>query len=290
MKRIISSLLLIIVALSFSSCNVLAPVTDITPSPANPSLAPGASVSPNKSQNLTTPDKTAVIEASPTLTPAVTQKATPTKVPDLSLSGFIIGLDPGHQTHGDSSLEPIAPGSSIMKKKVSSGTQGLWSKVPEYKVNLDVALLLRDLLENAGATVIMTRETNDVNISNSQRALLFNEHKTDYALRLHCNGNDNHDIYGAFMLIPNENPFLSDCRTAAELLISAFCKNTDAKNLGITVRDDQTGFCWCNRMIINIEMGHMTNKKEDLLLTDPAYQIKMAQGLFNGISDYFRNK
>lgn len=40
-------------------------------------------------------------------------------------------------------------------------------------------------------------------------------------------------------------------------------------------------------MIVNIEMGHMTNKEEDYLLTDPDYQKKMAQGLLNGILRYF---
>ena len=200
----------------------------------------------------------------------------------------MIGLDPGHQAHGNNAKEPVAPGSDEMKKKVSSGTQGRWTKVPEYKVNLQVALLLKDLLEEHGATVVMTRETHDVNISNAERAQFFNEQNTDYALRLHCNGSDDSDIHGAFMLVPTKNPYLEDCDRAAALLIDEYCKATDAKNLGITKRSDQTGFNWCERMVINIEMGHMTNKEEDYLLSNPDYQKKMAQGLLNGILRYFQ--
>lgn len=41
-------------------------------------------------------------------------------------------------------------------------------------------------------------------------------------------------------------------------------------------------------MIINIEMGHMSNEAEDYNLSDPDYQVKMAQGLLNGILAYFK--
>ena len=216
--------------------------------------------------------------------------AQPYEKPALPLAGLTIGIDPGHQAKGNSAREPEAPGSSKMKKKVSSGTQGRWSRVPEYEVNLAVGLLLRDLLREQGATVIMTRETNDVDISNVERAQLFNRKKVDYALRLHCNGKDDESVHGAFMLIPRENPFAEDCKQAAALLLDSYCAATGAKHLGVTKRSDQTGFNWCERMIVNIEMGHMTNKAEDARLTSPDYQKKMAQGLLDGICAYFEKK
>lgn len=208
----------------------------------------------------------------------------------LPLTGYLIGIDPGHQGKANFNKEPVSPGSNVMKKKVSSGTQGRFTNVPEYQVTLDVGLLLRDLLEEHGATVIMTRETHDVDISNAERAQLFNDAKTDYALRLHCNGSENPDKYGAFMLVPTENPYKQECDVAAQLLIDSFCEVTGAKNLGLTFRSDQTGFNWCERMIINIEMGHMTNEEEDHLLTSKEYQKKMAEGLLKGILSYFETK
>ena len=107
------------------------------------------------------------------------------------LEGLIIGIDPGHQEKGNSEKEAIAPGSKEKKAKVSSGTQGVSTRVPEYIVNLDVSLMLRDALEAEGAQVIMTRETNDVDISNQERAIMMNEVGADLVLRIHCNGSVN---------------------------------------------------------------------------------------------------
>ena len=40
----------------------------------------------------------------------------------------------------------------------------------------------------------------------------------------------------------------------------------------MTYRSDQTGFNWCTRPIINIEMGHLSNPDDDKLLSDEAFQ------------------
>ena len=60
------------------------------------------------------------------------------------------------------------------------------------------------------------------------------------------------------------------------------------KNKGISYSSTQTGFNWCTRPIVCIEMGHMSNATEDLLLTNDAFQDKMALGVFEGILAYFR--
>lgn len=208
----------------------------------------------------------------------------------LPLAGLIIGVDPGHQLHGNYDTEPVSPGSSTLKAKVSSGTQGRFTRVTEYQVNLDVGLLLKTLLEKQGATVIMTRETNDVNISNVARAKIFNEAKVDLGIRLHCNGSNDATIHGAFMCVPKTNHYLSDCNTAAQTIIDAFCAKTGAQNRGLSVRGDLSGFNWCDRCVVLIEMGFMTNEAEDNLLASKDYQQKMAQGLLNGIMKYFEKK
>ena len=260
----------------------------------------GASVSntntlPASSSSLpdTSPQQTLSpsLALSPTIsvTPTQTLRPSPTPSPKAKpLSNVVIGLDPGHQAKANAALEPVSPGSSTMKKKVSSGTQGKWSRVPEHEVNLAVALLLRDMLENAGAKVIMTREKADVNISNAERAKIFNNAKVDLGLRIHCNGSTDETVNGAFMLVPSSNPFKDDCTAAAKTVLAAYGKATGISvDKGLTSRSDQSGFNWCTRPIINIEMGHMTNKEEDNKLTDAAFQKKMAQGLYNGLLEYF---
>lgn len=201
-----------------------------------------------------------------------------------------IGLDPGHQARGNSAQEPVAPGSSQTKNKVTTGTEGVASGAEESAVNLAVALRVRDLLEAQGVEVVMTRETNDVDISNAERAQKLNEAGVDLAVRLHCNGDSNPDRTGAFILIPSgsytEN-IQSESRAAAEDVLAAYIEATGARNLGLSERSDQTGFNWSTVPVINIEMGHMSNAAEDALLVSSDYQEKMAQGIAQGILNHF---
>ena len=276
-----------------------APVSEAAPETAAPvvvTAAPTARTEQKISIGVTvtetaTPTPAPTPVPTPTPTPTPTPEPTPTPGP---LTGFVIGLDPGHQLVYDPSLEPVAPGSRETKQKVAGGCRGVTSGVYEYEVNLNVSLLLRDMLTEAGATVVMTHEVLDVNISNIQRAQMFNEANVDLGIRIHCNNGGSGQKYtGAFMLVPTQNrtKFYETNVQAAQTILAAYCAETGLPTRyqdGITYRSDQTGFNWCERPIINIEMGHLSNPSEDALLSDPDFQVKMARGLFNGILQYFR--
>ena len=276
-----------------------APVAEAVPTEAPVTAAPTAEPTALPEQQISidvtvteTAAPTPVPTPEPTPTPAPTDTPEPTPTPG-PLEGFVIGLDPGHQRIYDPAQEPVAPGSRETKQKVAGGCRGVKSGVYEYEVNQNVSLLLRDLLEEAGATVVLTHDTLDVNISNSQRAQMFNDANVDLGIRSHCNKNSNSKIGGAFMLVPTENrtKFYEDNVRAAKTILAAYCAETGLSMRykdGITYRSDQTGFNWCTRPIINIEMGHLSNPREDALLSDPEFQAKMARGLFNGILRYFR--
>jgi N-acetylmuramoyl-L-alanine amidase len=150
------------------------------------------------------------------------------------------------------------------------------------------------MLQEAGAMVVLTHDVLDVNISNIQRAQMFNEAQVDLGIRIHCNNGGSERKYtGAFMLVPTENrtKFYEQNVEAAKTILAAYCEETGLPTRykdGITYRSDQTGFNWCERPIVTIEMGHLSNPAEDALLSDPEFQVKMARGLFNGILRYFR--
>ena len=116
---------------------------------------------------------------------------------NIESNGKKIAIDPGHQGKGNSEKEPIGPGASQMKAKVASGTTGRTTGVPEYQLNLDVSLKLRDELEARGYEVYMIRETNDMNISNAERAKAAADAEADLLIRIHANGSENPSVAGA---------------------------------------------------------------------------------------------
>ena len=206
---------------------------------------------------------------------------------ELRLSGVSIGIDPGHQAHANSEREPMAPGSGEMKAKVSSGTQGVSTRIPEYVTNLEVSLKLREALEALGATVYMTRETHDVDISNMERALMFNDLGVDLVLRIHCNGSNNSGANGAGTYARRTGEKQEECERAATLVLDALCEATGARRDGVFINDNYTGQNWSTVPCIMVEMGFMSNAEEDRKLNDPDYQDLLAAGMVEGICQYF---
>ena len=89
------------------------------------------------------------------------------------LKGFKICLDPGHGGQGH-------------VPDYKRGPTG----VREADVNLRVAFYLRELLQQVGATVIMTR-VDDSYVSLPMRSQIANENEADFFISLHHNGIDN---------------------------------------------------------------------------------------------------
>ena len=208
--------------------------------------------------------------------------------------GILIALDPGHQGWDIdmSDLEANAPGSDVMKAKATGGTSGQYSGIPEFQLNLDVALLVRDRLAEQGYDVIMTRENNETAISNAERAALANDMGADISVRIHANGSDDPGTNGALVLIGSaENHYVGDLyensRRLGESVLNAYCGRTGMQNLGIQTNDGMTGINWSKIPVIILEMGFMTNEQDDLNMADGDYRMKMSDGIVEGINAYF---
>lgn len=224
------------------------------------------------------------------------QAQAPTPQPDASkpLAGKVIAIDPGHQAKGDFSGEPIGPGASEKKPKVASGTQGIVTRIPESKTVLEIALKLRDALEKKGATVVMTRTSQNVNVANSKRAEIANDAHADLLLRLHCDGNASQSLQGISTLIPASNkwttPIVAQSKIAGNDIHKALIAATGAKSRGVAQRSDLSGFNWCKVPAVLVEMGFMTNPQEDRSLNSAAYQEKLVDGLVQGCISYLSGK
>lgn len=205
----------------------------------------------------------------------------------------VVAIDAGHQARGNSQLEPIGPGASTQKAKVAGGATGTATRIPEYQTTLNVSLKLRDVLQSRGYKVVMIRTTNNVNISNRERAEMANNAGAGAFIRLHCDGIGNSGVTGASVQEPaNGNPYMSAGNVSASqslgrTVLNHYCSTTGIRNRGMAARNDLSGINWCKTPVCLLEMGFISNGDEDRKLNNSDFQQKIAEGIANGIDAYF---
>ena len=205
----------------------------------------------------------------------------------------VIVIDAGHQTRAMSATEPIGPGSSQRKAKVTGGASGFVTHLPEYKLNLQVAKKLQKELVNRGYKVIMVRTKNNVRMSNVQRAKVANKYKADAFIRIHANSAGSSSVKGALTIAPaSNNRYMTKANRKASQKLSkkvlkAMCKTTGAKNRGVMYTNSMTGINWCKVPVTIVEMGFMSNPSEDRKMAKASYQKKIVKGIADGIDNFF---
>lgn len=250
---------------------------------AEPTAAVEATVAPAK------PDPAPIPPAKP-----VTKPAPKPSKPAASSSGFVVVIDPGHQGKGDPRPEPIGPGSSETKARNTSGASGRVTGLDESQLNLYVSLKIRDILQSRGVKVVMCRTTQNVTISNGERARMANSAKADLFLRVHADDVTNTSEHGFMTMVPAANKWwggtrLAESEKAGRMVQRASIAATGAKDRGITHRGDMSGFNWATVPSVLVEMGFMSNADEDRRMATDAYQRKLATGISNGVMEYLES-
>lgn len=197
----------------------------------------------------------------------------------------------GHQERGISSKERLAPGSSATKAKLTSGTSGVSTHIPEYKTNLAIAKAAKKELVKRGYKVIMLRTTNKCPLSNQQRTKKANNSGADIHICIHCNAAGS-GATGPLVCVPASSKYVGkkiyskSCKLGKNIL-SSVAKTTGKKSHGTIRSNYYTTINWAKIPTMILECGFMTNPTEDRQLNSASYQKKLAKGIANGVDRYF---
>ncbi|GAB6100191.1 hypothetical protein JCM16358_20700 [Halanaerocella petrolearia] len=190
-------------------------------------------------------------------------KETEFRIARNNLAGKRIVVDPGHGGY-----DPGALGARLREKDI----------------NLDIGLALRDILEQAGAKVIMTREK-DREVSLDERTDLANKLGADIFVSIHINSHQTKEPFGT-------ETFVGEEAENTSYLLAHFVQDSLAKELDTYDRGTKSEDLYVlrnsNMPSILAEVAFISNPEEEELLSQPESRMNAAVGLYKGISKYFK--
>lgn len=198
----------------------------------------------------------------------------------LPLSGKVIMLDPGHGG---------IDGGAVSK-----------AGLVEKEVALAISIYLRDLLQESGALVFMTRETDMDHASAEakrlgrskvedlkQRVKEINESHADFLISIHLNSIPSPRWRGAQTFY---HPGREENRLMAELIQEELIHQLE--NTTRQAKPNQEVFILRQAQIpsVLVEVGFLSNPEEANLLSTAAYQKQVAASIYAGIIRYFSDE
>lgn len=204
-----------------------------------------------------------------------------------------IVIDPANQVEVNVDSEEIGPGSDERKQGASVGHVGVAKETKEYDLNLQYALALKEKLEEKGYEVILTRDKNEVNLSNKKRAEIANESGATAYIRIQMNYSEDPYMTGIMAVsMKKDNIYNSqlydESHALATRLLQGISEKTDVVNHGIYETDQMTAINWSGIPVATIKLGYLSNEAEEAKLISDKYKDKLIDGLAKGIDYYFR--
>jgi N-acetylmuramoyl-L-alanine amidase len=190
--------------------------------------------------------------------------------PKESLKGKIIVVDAGHG--GDD------PGASGVNGSV------------EKKLNLSLAFLLKQQLENKGAEVVMTRSDDSIAGTKDQdwekRREIITKSGADILVSIHMNKFEDAGVSGPVVLFM---PGSDQGKTLAESLQKVLNDELDPETQGTARSEDLQILKYGFQPSALVECGYISNPEEEEKLISEEYQLKTANAICDGVVDFFSN-
>ena len=156
-----------------------------------------------------------------------------------------------------------------------------FSEKHEADHTLTTALLLQKELENLGATVILTRES-DKSVSLENRAQLSNREKANAFISLHFDSGPNSNASGTTGYY-----FTSTSENLAQTVNKYIARNLTLKSQGtkfqnfLVLRENK-------QPSILLELGYLNNPDDNKLIESTEYQENIAKSIASALKEYFQ--
>ena len=160
----------------------------------------------------------------------------------------------------------------------------------EKDINLQISMKVRDLLEEVGIKVVMTREDDKVPKRKKEdlgnRVELINKTKPTLALCIHQNSYTTPDIFGAQVFYHTKTEEAVDVATLVQESMRAIDPNNKRE-----VKENDTYYMLKLSEVptIIVECGFLTNPTEAQKLTTEEYQNDIAFAICEGIVKWLDN-
>lgn len=234
-----------------------------------------------------------------TTTPNPTPSPTPTTPPAMPFEGVTIVLDPGHNSDN-------AVNARIINAQVPDGRGGTKAcntvgtmtndGYPEHEFNWDVADRTRQLLEDGGATVVMTREATGVGPCVDERGSTTATANADLMISIHGNGSESPTPHGFFVMVvgrPLNDSQGSPSATLAHDVADAlkgqgFTPSTWAGE--VIYRNDLATLNHATSPSVMVELAEFRNPDEAAAVQDPEVRQRYAQALADGAAAWLEDR
>ncbi|MDI3481541.1 MAG: N-acetylmuramoyl-L-alanine amidase [Tepidanaerobacteraceae bacterium] len=157
--------------------------------------------------------------------------------------------------------------------------------VQEKDLNLDIGLKVKDLLEQRGAKVLMTRDK-DISVNLYTRAGMANEINADLFISIHINAGENASASGTETLYYPD----PEKKALAQAIQKSLVKAIGLADRGIVERPGLVVTRETRMPSALVEVGFITNNNDRALLLREDFRQKAAEGIVNGIMNYLTGK
>lgn len=161
----------------------------------------------------------------------------------------------------------------------------------EDELNLEIAMKLRELIEESGGIAVMTREDDALSDSSlmkdlKNRVYKGNDSMGDIFISIHLNSFTQSQYKGAQVFYQNNS---KRGKFLAETIQDELKKTLDPGN-DREAKSSNSYFVLRHAKMpaVIVECGFMSNPYEEKLLNDKNYQYKIAWGIYKGIIRYFK--